>query len=89
LCNAESLTFILILSTDLKFTIFLPKRDEVTEGWRKLHNEELHNLYSSLSIIRSQDLMGMAYSTNGGEEECIQDIYGKASRKEITSKTKM
>jgi hypothetical protein len=32
--------------------IFEPKRDEVTEGWRKLHNEELHNLYSSSSIIR-------------------------------------
>jgi hypothetical protein len=32
--------------------IFGPKRDEVTEGWRELHNEELHNLYSSLSIIR-------------------------------------
>jgi hypothetical protein len=31
--------------------IFGPKRDEVT-GWRKLHNEELHNLYSSPSIIR-------------------------------------
>jgi hypothetical protein len=26
--------------------IIAPKRDEVTEGWRKLHNEELHNLYS-------------------------------------------
>jgi hypothetical protein len=25
--------------------IFGPKRDEVTGGWRKLHNEELHNLY--------------------------------------------
>jgi hypothetical protein len=32
--------------------IFGPKRDEVTGGWRKLHNEELHNLYSSPSIIR-------------------------------------
>jgi hypothetical protein len=29
-----------------------PKSDEVTGGWRKLHNEELHNLYSSPSIIR-------------------------------------
>jgi hypothetical protein len=28
------------------------KRDEVTGGWRKLHNEELHTLYSSPSIIR-------------------------------------
>jgi hypothetical protein len=26
--------------------IFGPKREEVTEGWRKLHNEELRNLYS-------------------------------------------
>jgi hypothetical protein len=32
--------------------IFGPKRDEVTGEWRKLHNEELHNLYSSPDIIR-------------------------------------
>jgi hypothetical protein len=32
--------------------IFGPKRDEVTGEWRKLHNEELRDLYSSLSIIR-------------------------------------
>jgi hypothetical protein len=29
---------------------FEPKKDEVTGGWRKLHNEELRNLYSSSSI---------------------------------------
>jgi hypothetical protein len=32
--------------------IFGPKRDEVTGGWRKLHNEKLHNLYPSQNIIR-------------------------------------
>jgi hypothetical protein len=32
--------------------IFGPKRDGVTGAWRKLHNEELHDLYSSPSIIR-------------------------------------
>jgi hypothetical protein len=32
--------------------IFGPKRDEVTGGWRKLHNEELYTLYSSPSVIR-------------------------------------
>jgi hypothetical protein len=32
--------------------IFGPKRDEVTGGWRKLHNEELHGLHSSPSIVR-------------------------------------
>jgi hypothetical protein len=31
--------------------IFCPKRDEVTGGWRKLHNEELRDLYSTPSII--------------------------------------
>jgi hypothetical protein len=29
-----------------------PKRDEVTGGWRKLHNKELHGLHSSPDIIR-------------------------------------
>jgi hypothetical protein len=33
--------------------IFRPKRDEVTGEWRKLHNEELHDLYFSPSIIRT------------------------------------
>jgi hypothetical protein len=32
--------------------VFGPKRNEVTGDWRKLHNEELHNLYSSSNIIR-------------------------------------
>jgi hypothetical protein len=32
--------------------IFGPKRDEIIDSWRKLHNEELHNLYSSLNTIR-------------------------------------
>jgi hypothetical protein len=32
--------------------IFIPKMNEVIECWRKLDNEELHNLYSSPSIIK-------------------------------------
>jgi hypothetical protein len=32
--------------------LFGPKRKEVTEGWRKLRNEELHYLYNSTNIIR-------------------------------------
>jgi hypothetical protein len=31
--------------------IFEPKRDEVTEDWRKLHNEELHTLYCSPNVM--------------------------------------
>jgi hypothetical protein len=51
--------------------IFGPKRDEVTGEWRKLHNEELLDLYSSPSIIRiirvEKDEMGGTCSTNGRE----------------------
>jgi hypothetical protein len=36
--------------------IFGPKRDEVMGGWRKLHNKELHDLYSSPSMIRMMKL---------------------------------
>jgi hypothetical protein len=32
--------------------IFGPKRDEIREGWRTMHNEELHNLYSSPNVTR-------------------------------------
>jgi len=31
--------------------MFGPKREEVAGGWRRLHNEELHNLYASPNII--------------------------------------
>jgi hypothetical protein len=41
--------------------IFGPKRDEVTEDWRKLHNEELHNFCSSPSIIIMNKLRRMSW----------------------------
>jgi hypothetical protein len=53
--------------------IFGPKRDEVTEGWRKLHNEELQNLYSSPVIIRmikSRRMRWAGMYQEWGEEEC-------------------
>jgi hypothetical protein len=42
--------------------IFGPKRDEVTGEWRKLHNKELHDLYSSPSIIRIIKLRRMTWA---------------------------
>jgi hypothetical protein len=39
--------------------IFGPKRDDVTGKWRKLHIEELHNLYSSTNIIGQTKLRRM------------------------------
>jgi hypothetical protein len=41
-----------------------PKREEVTGGWRKLHNEELRNLYSSPNTIRMIKSRGMRLAGN-------------------------
>jgi hypothetical protein len=41
-----------VLENRVLSRIFRPRRDEVTGDWRKLRNEELHNLYSSPNIIR-------------------------------------
>jgi hypothetical protein len=52
--------------------IFGLKRDEVTGGWKKLHNEELHNLYYSPSIIRiikSRKVRWVGHVARKGEEE--------------------
>jgi hypothetical protein len=53
----------------------------VTGGWRKLHNVELRNLYSSPSIIRmiqvKEDEMGRAYSTNGEKGSAYKILVGK------------
>jgi hypothetical protein len=56
-CETWSLTLreehrLWVFENRLLRRIFGPKRDEVTGEWRKLHNEELHNLYSSPDIIR-------------------------------------
>jgi hypothetical protein len=56
-CEAWSLTLreeyrLRVFENRVLRRIFGPKRDEVTGEWRKLHNEELRDLYSSSSIIR-------------------------------------
>jgi hypothetical protein len=53
--------------------IFRPKRDEMVGGRRKLHNEELHNLYSSSSIIRMIKSRRMSWAGHVAcmGEDCI------------------
>jgi hypothetical protein len=51
--------------------IFGSKRDEVTGGWRKLHNEELRDLYSSpiiIRIIKSRRMMWAGHVARMGEK---------------------
>jgi hypothetical protein len=54
------------LRTELRRILGL-KRDEMTGDWRKLHNEELHNLYSSPIIIKMIRSRRMGW----GEVECM------------------
>jgi hypothetical protein len=53
--------------------IFGPKREEVAGGWSRMHNEELHNLYTSPSII-SEDEIGRSGSTQLRDDKCIQNF---------------
>jgi hypothetical protein len=56
-------------------SIHEPKRDEVIGEWRRLQNEGLHDLYSSLNTygdqIKKQE-MGRVCGQHGREERCIQ-----------------
>jgi hypothetical protein len=54
-------------------SIFGYKRDEVTGGWRRLHNEELHDLYSSPDIIRVIKSRKMSWS---GHVACMGERIG-------------
>jgi hypothetical protein len=71
--------------------IFGPTRDEVTGEWRKLHNEELHNLYSSTNIIKqikSRRTRWAGHVARMGEHRKCTGFWRETRRKETTWKTK-
>jgi hypothetical protein len=58
--------------------IFGPKRGEVTGDWRKLHNEELHKLYSSPNInkmIESRSMRSAGHEARIGEKRNAYRIF--------------
>jgi hypothetical protein len=65
--------------------LFGPKRDEVTGGWRKLHNEELHNLYSSPTksrLIKSRRMRWAGHVARMGVKSNVcRILVGKPERK--------
>jgi len=61
--------------------LFGPKRDEVTGEWRKLHNEELSDLYSLPNIVRVVKLRRMRWAVHVacmGEGRAVQSSGGEA-----------
>jgi hypothetical protein len=65
--------------------LFGPKRDEVTGEWRKLHNEELHDLCSSPSIIRRIKARRMRWAGHvarmGEKRSAYRLLVGKPERR--------
>jgi hypothetical protein len=55
--------------------IFGAKRDEVTGDWRKLHNEKLHNLYSSTNIIRMNKSRRMRWAGHAAQKGENRNTY--------------
>jgi hypothetical protein len=63
--------FCILLSSDIH------KREEVAGGWRRLHNEELHNLYTSQNItgvIKSRRMRWTGHLACMGEMESAYSI---------------
>jgi hypothetical protein len=70
--------------------IFSPKKDEVTGDWRKMHNEELDNLYSSpniITMIKSRRMRWAGHVARMGRRGMHIGYWWE--RKETTRKTKM
>ena len=71
--------------------IFGPRRDEVTVEWRRLHNEELNDLYSSPNIVRvikSRRMRWAGHVARMGEERGVYRVFGvETGGKETTGET--
>ena len=60
--------------------IFGPKRDEVTGEWRKLHNEELNDLYSSHNtarVMKTRRMRWAGHVARLGREKLVEGFGGE------------
>jgi hypothetical protein len=68
--------------------IFGLKKDVIMGGWRKLHNEELHNFCSSRHIIRMIKSMRMRWPEHGAKRNVYRVLVGKPEGKRSLGRPK-
>ena len=89
-CEAWSLTFrkerkLRVVENTLFRRIFAPRKDEITGDWRRLHNEEVNDLYSSPNTVRVIKLRSMCWvghvARMGEERGVYRVLVGKPEGK--------
>ena len=94
-CETWSLTLreerrLRVLENRVLRRVFGPKRDEVIGEWRKLHKEELRDLYSLPNIVRVVKSRRMRWAGMWriwGGKRCAQDSFGETRGKEAIGET--
>jgi hypothetical protein len=96
-CETWSLTFreerrLRVCENTVLRKLFGPKNDEVTREWRKLHNEELYNTYSSpyiVWVITSNRMRWAGHVARMGENRVVyMDLVGRLKRKKPLGRTR-
>jgi hypothetical protein len=81
-----------VFENGVLWRILSPRRDEVADGWRKLHNEDLHNLSSSpstVTMIKSSKMRWVRHvALMWAKRNAYNILAGKRERKDTNRKTK-
>jgi hypothetical protein len=76
-----------VFENEVLSRIYGPNREEVTGGWRKLHNGDLHTLHSSPSIIRVIKLWRIRWSGHVASMGAMRNVHKILPEKHLSEET--